>query len=45
MPARRIPPQWTLDETDACFIVSDHNGQALGSSSQLLSGNLDQIFS
>jgi endo-1,4-beta-D-glucanase Y len=31
MPAsRRFPPPWTLDEAnDACFIVRDHNGQAL----------------
>jgi len=28
--ARRFPPPWTLDEAnDACFIVRDHNGQAL----------------
>jgi hypothetical protein len=30
MTARRFPPPWTLDEAnDACFIVRDHNGQAL----------------
>jgi hypothetical protein len=29
MPARRFPPPWTVDETDACFIVKDHGGQAL----------------
>jgi hypothetical protein len=30
MPACRFPPPWTLDEqNDACFIVLDHNGQAL----------------
>jgi hypothetical protein len=29
MPRRRFPPPWTVDETDACFIVRDHNGQAL----------------
>ena len=29
--ARRIPPPWTIDEAnDACFIVRDANGQALG---------------
>jgi hypothetical protein len=28
--ARRFPPPWTIDETDACFIVRDKNGQALG---------------
>jgi hypothetical protein len=27
---RRFPPPWTIKEyNDACFIVSDHNGQAL----------------
>jgi hypothetical protein len=25
----RFPPPWTAEETDACFIVKDHNGQAL----------------
>jgi hypothetical protein len=25
---RRFPPPWTIDETDACFIVRDRNGQA-----------------
>jgi hypothetical protein len=29
MPARRFPPPWTVDELDACFVVRDHNGQAL----------------
>ena len=29
MPARRFPPPWTAEETDACFIVRDANGQAL----------------
>ena len=29
--ARRFPPPWTLGEAnDACFIVRDANGQALG---------------
>jgi hypothetical protein len=29
--ARRFPPPWTVDElNDACFIVRDKNGQALG---------------
>jgi hypothetical protein len=27
--ARKFPPPWTADETDACFIVKDRNGQAL----------------
>ena len=27
---RRFPPPWTIeDKNDACFIVRDHNGQAL----------------
>jgi len=27
----RFPPPWTIDEAnDACFIVHDANGQALG---------------
>jgi len=31
MPARRFPPPRTLDEqNDACFIICDKNGQALG---------------
>jgi hypothetical protein len=31
MPARRFPPPWSVEEyNDACFIVRDHNGQALG---------------
>jgi hypothetical protein len=24
-----FPPPWTVEETDACFIVSDANGQKL----------------
>jgi hypothetical protein len=28
--ARRFPPPWTVEETDACFIVRDKNRQALG---------------
>ena len=29
--SRRFPPPWTIDEmNDACFIVRDANGQALG---------------
>jgi hypothetical protein len=27
--ARRFPPPWTAEETDACFIVRDKSGQAL----------------
>jgi hypothetical protein len=26
---RRLPPPWTVEELDACFVVRDHNGQAL----------------
>jgi hypothetical protein len=26
---RRFPPPWIIEETDACFIVRDANGQAL----------------
>jgi hypothetical protein len=26
---RRFPPPWTVEETNACFIVRDANGQAL----------------
>jgi hypothetical protein len=26
---RRFPPPWSVEETDACFIVGDANGQAL----------------
>jgi hypothetical protein len=29
LPARRFPPPWTVEDTDACFIVRDHNGQTL----------------
>ena len=28
--ARRCPPPWSVEELDACFVVRDHNGQALG---------------
>jgi hypothetical protein len=27
--ARRFPPPWNAEETDACFIVRDKNGQSL----------------
>jgi hypothetical protein len=27
--ARRFPPPWIVEETDACFIVRDANGQVL----------------
>jgi hypothetical protein len=26
---RRFPPPWSVEETDACFIVKDHAGQSL----------------
>jgi hypothetical protein len=29
MTERRFPPPWTVEETDACFIVKDHAGQPL----------------
>jgi len=29
MPERRFPPPWSVEELDACFVVRDHNGQAL----------------
>jgi hypothetical protein len=27
--ARRFPPPWTVEETDACFIIKDNGGQQL----------------
>ncbi len=29
METRRFPPPWSAEETEACYIVRDHNGQAL----------------
>jgi hypothetical protein len=29
MPDRRFPPPWTVEELGACFVVRDHNEQAL----------------
>jgi hypothetical protein len=26
---RRFPPPWFVEEQPACFVVRDHNGQAL----------------
>jgi hypothetical protein len=26
---RRFPPPWSAEETDACFIIRDANGQAV----------------
>jgi hypothetical protein len=30
MRVRRFPPPWSVEETDACFIVRDANRHALG---------------
>ncbi len=27
--ARRFPPPWSVEELDACFVVSGHGGQKL----------------
>ena len=29
MATRRFPPPWTVEETDACFIVKDRGGLSL----------------
>ena len=29
MPTRHFSPPWTIDDNGSCFIVRDHNGQAL----------------
>jgi hypothetical protein len=29
LPARRFPPPWSAEETEACFIVRDANSHAL----------------
>ena len=29
MTDRRFPPPWSVEETDACFILRDTNAQAL----------------
>jgi hypothetical protein len=29
MSERRFPPPWSVEEQPACFVVRDHNGQAL----------------
>jgi hypothetical protein len=29
MPARRFPPPWSVDELEACFVVTDSVGQKL----------------
>ena len=28
-PERHIPPPWSVEELDSCFVVKDANGQAL----------------
>jgi hypothetical protein len=28
---RRLPPPWSVEELDACFVVRDYNGQSLAS--------------
>ena len=29
MSPRRFPPPWSAEDQPACFVVRDHNGQAL----------------
>jgi len=29
MPECRFPPPWSVEEQSACFVVRDHDGQAL----------------
>jgi hypothetical protein len=29
MPERRFPPTWSVEETDACFIVKDRAGLSM----------------
>jgi hypothetical protein len=29
MSSRRFPPPWTVEESDACFVVRDVNGEVL----------------
>ena len=29
MTARRFPPPWSVEELEACYVVRDHDGQAL----------------
>ena len=29
MPTRRFPPPWSIEEGSACFIIRDHDKQAL----------------
>jgi hypothetical protein len=27
--SHRVPPPWSVEETDACFVIRDANGQAI----------------
>jgi hypothetical protein len=36
MSQRRFPPPWTAEETEADFVVRDHNGQKLAIAASLL---------
>ena len=36
MTARRFPPPWSVEETDACFIVRDHDGRDIAKLPELL---------
>ena len=29
MPSRRLPPPWSVEELDACFVLRDANGETL----------------
>jgi len=29
VPSRRFPSPWSVEELEACFVVRDHDGQAL----------------
>jgi hypothetical protein len=29
MSPRRFPPPWSVEELDACYVVREHDGQAL----------------
>jgi hypothetical protein len=42
--SRRFPPPWPAEETEACFIVRDHNGQALSISRKNRAGGLRPTY-
>jgi hypothetical protein len=46
MTTRRLPPPWLVEGLDACFVVRDHNGQALKVAQQgsLLIRGRDRLF-